>query len=149
MVMLPGEPAAALEALMAGFVEAGFRIVEPDAEGFSAKGPGIKSTSQNALRGVSRVWVDMSGQQLRMDAELGGVHTLQQLLVLLPPLVVLGVFGPPWLLWETPPPPQLVWVLAVWMLVVAVLVPALRRWTVGELDRLLQRGRDRTTGWRK
>ena len=70
----------------------GFAIVNRDANSAELTGPGLNSTKQNPLLGASRIRLKREGEELRLDAELGGVDSMRRFLMRFP--LILGVaFG--------------------------------------------------------
>ncbi|MFM9066305.1 MAG: hypothetical protein ACKOUR_03065 [Planctomycetota bacterium] len=53
-----------------------FGIDAVDDRGFVARGPGLRSSRENAIRGVSEARVSMAGDKIELQAELGGVVRL-------------------------------------------------------------------------
>ena len=137
-ISVAGDPLVALDALAVAFAAAGFRTVESAHDGFSAKGPGMRSTHESALRGASKVCVTLAGRQIRLEAELGGVRSMQQFLILFPPLLVFVIFGLIYLLSPAPPSPYILWIIVLWVVIDIFWVPAIRRATVREIDNLLE-----------
>lgn len=77
----------------------GFVIVRRDENFAELNGPGLYSIKQNPLRGASRIHLERQGQQLNLDAELGGVDAMRKFLLWFPLTlglglgVIFGVFG--------------------------------------------------------
>ncbi len=70
----------------------GFRLDHPTETELIATGPGMHSTSENAIRGVSRARIAVSADTIGVRAELGAVRTMQLFLYWFPP-VLAGFFG--------------------------------------------------------
>ena len=79
-----------LEALKAAFIANGFQVSPSGRGEFLARGPGMRSTSQNPLFGVSEARVRAIGSQLEIHANLGGAQWMARFVLFFPPL--LGVF---------------------------------------------------------
>jgi hypothetical protein len=71
----------------------GFTITDRDEHSAHLVGPGLHSTNPNPLLGASRIHLEMRDQQLRLQAELGGVHAMRRFIIRFPLLLglVLGV----------------------------------------------------------
>lgn len=91
MAILKNTAPSALDTARQIFVANGFAVEVSDSE-LIAIGPGMNSTSQNPLVGVSRARVVVSKDVVRFVGELGGVRKMQRLVYLLP--LALGIsFG--------------------------------------------------------
>ena len=66
------------------FVQAGFQIADQSADGFEVKGPGMHSSNQNPIVGVSTARIRASNRELSIEAELGGVRGMQLFIYLFP-----------------------------------------------------------------
>jgi hypothetical protein len=82
-----------LQAALAILTNNGFAIVNRDERTASLTGPGLNSTKQNPLLGASKICLALEGNQLHVDAELGGVESMQRFLIRFPLLLglVLGL----------------------------------------------------------
>lgn len=69
----------------------GFAIVSRDKYSASLTGPGLNSTKQNPLLGASAIHLELHGQQLHLDAELGGVDSMRRFLMRFPFMLGLGL----------------------------------------------------------
>lgn len=69
----------------------GFAIVNRDENSADLTGPGLTSTRQNPLLGASKIHLELHGQQLRLDAELGGVDSMRRFLMRFPLVLGLGL----------------------------------------------------------
>lgn len=83
-VPLQAAPLTALERVRDAFLQQDFQLVSESATGFEASGPGMSSTGQDPLRGVSKVRVDIASQRLALTAELGALRRMQYLIFVLP-----------------------------------------------------------------
>ena len=70
-----------LHAAMVILTNNGFSIVHCDDQSADLTGPGLDSTRQNPLLGASKIQLKFRGQQLCLDAELGGVETMRKFLM--------------------------------------------------------------------
>ncbi len=92
-VAIPGNPAKALENTRDVFVRNGFRLTETNEHGFQVTGPGMRSTSQDSLRGVSRATITLSSKELTIEADLGGARGMQRFVLFFPPTLILGLMA--------------------------------------------------------
>lgn len=81
----------ALQAALAILTINGFTIVGRDTYSADLTGPGLNSTRQNPLLGASRIHLELSGQQLRLEAELGGVDSMRRFMMRFPFLLGLSL----------------------------------------------------------
>lgn len=82
------------DALLAALViltNNGFTITDRDERSAHLVGPGLHSTKQNPLLGASRIHLEMHDQQLRLQAELGGVNALRRFIIRFPLLLGLAL----------------------------------------------------------
>ncbi len=86
-----GAPEEALARLLDTFLQVGFKAESRGAYDFEVRGPGMHSTKQNALVGVSYARAEVSGNTLRLRADLGGVRFMQRFVVFFPPLLIAGL----------------------------------------------------------
>lgn len=80
-----------LQAALVTLTNNGFAIVNRDKNSANLTGPGLNSTRQNPLLGASAIHLELQGQQLRLDAELGGVVSMQRFIMRFPFLLGLGL----------------------------------------------------------
>jgi hypothetical protein len=73
-----------LQAALITLTNNGFAILKRDENSAVLKGPGMNSTSQNPLLGASQIHLKLQGQQLSLDAELGGVDSMRKFLMRFP-----------------------------------------------------------------
>ncbi len=90
-VSVAGAPEEALARLLENFVQVGFKAESRGEHDFEVRGPGMHSTKQNALVGVSYARAEVAGNTLRVRADLGGVRFMQRFVVLFPPLLIAGL----------------------------------------------------------
>lgn len=88
---IEGNPAKALETARDMFVQQGFKLTSMSPTSFEVTGPGMSSTRQNALRGVSKAYVNLSGRELYVEAELGGARKMQRFVLFFPPTLILSI----------------------------------------------------------
>jgi hypothetical protein len=62
----------ALQAALVILTNNGFAIITRDKCSVSLTGPGLNSTRQNALSGATKIYISIDGNQLKLDAEVGG-----------------------------------------------------------------------------
>jgi hypothetical protein len=62
----------ALQAALVILTNSGFAIITRDRCSASLTGPGLNSTRQNALLGATRICISIDGNQIKLDAEVGG-----------------------------------------------------------------------------
>jgi hypothetical protein len=80
-----------LQASLITLTNNGFAIVNRNEDSADLTGPGLNSTKQNPLLGASRIRLKLQGQQLRLDAELGGVDSMRRFLLRFPLILGLGL----------------------------------------------------------
>jgi hypothetical protein len=80
-----------LQTAIATLTNNGFAIVNREKNSANLTGPGLHSTKQNPLLGASAIHLELHGQQLRLDAELGGVDSMQRFLMRFPFMLGLGL----------------------------------------------------------
>lgn len=80
-----------LNAALVTLTNNGFAIVDHDRTSANLTGPGLNSTKQNPLLGASKIHLELRDQQLRLDAELGGVDSMRRFLMRFPFLLGLGL----------------------------------------------------------
>ena len=85
-----GDPSRAFDTALRVLLPLGFEIESQGSSHLTVKGPGMNSTRQNALQGVSRAEFTADRGSLRVRAELGGVERMQRFLVML--LLGMGLF---------------------------------------------------------
>lgn len=80
-----------LQVALAILAKNGFTIISRDSETAHLIGPGLHSTKQNPLLGASSIHLRLEKQQLRLDAELGGVDSMRRFLYRFPLRLGLGL----------------------------------------------------------
>lgn len=82
-VSVNGSMEKALEVARETLVRNNFRLLSTTSTSFEAEGPGMHSTGQNPLVGISRVRLEAIGHDLLATAELGGLRRMVAILFLL------------------------------------------------------------------
>lgn len=72
-------------------IAVGFSVVKQDERRVELRGPGMRSTKQNPLLGATKIELRSANRAVQMDAELGGVQTMQKFLTWFPPLLGLSL----------------------------------------------------------
>jgi len=80
-----------LQAALVTLTNNGFAIAKRDVKSVDLTGPGLNSTRQNPLLGASRIHLELHGNELSLDAELGGVETMRRFLMRFPFMLGLGL----------------------------------------------------------
>lgn len=88
---LGSPPADALQSALATLTNNGFAISRRGADFATVTGPGLYSTKQNPILGASRVELQIDNDTLHVQAELGGVDSIQRFLIWFPFLLGLGL----------------------------------------------------------
>lgn len=73
------------------FAANGFKISQIDQTEFSVTGPGMSSTKQNPIRGLSRGKLKFTGETLAFTGELGGVEFMKKFLIIFPLALGIGM----------------------------------------------------------
>lgn len=95
-VPFAGRAARALSVAQSAFINQGFEIVANSDYELRVKGPGISSTRQNPLKGVSEASIIIRSSAIEIKAILGGAQKMKTFLRLFPlgmALFFLLVFG--------------------------------------------------------
>lgn len=77
-----GDSQKALEFSLNLFTQQGFTIVRKHEYGHELTGPGMVSSRQNPLVGISKVIVRIKSGQIKVQAEFGGIKKMQTFLIL-------------------------------------------------------------------
>jgi hypothetical protein len=102
-VPFTGHGVRALDVARGAFVGQGFQIVASDDHELRVTGPGLNSTKENPLKGVSEASIIIRSSTIEIKALLGGVQKMKTFLRLFPlglALFFLIVFGA--LAWSLP-----------------------------------------------
>ncbi|HYJ46829.1 MAG TPA: hypothetical protein VEV81_09465 [Pyrinomonadaceae bacterium] len=91
-----GRSAKALQVAMSTFIPLGFQITASTDHELRVTGPGITSTRESPLKGISEAAIVVRSSAIEMKAELGGVRKLKTFLTFFPlgmALLFLIIFG--------------------------------------------------------
>jgi hypothetical protein len=80
-----GSAKAAIHVARLQFMANGFKVEQPGESELAAIGPGMHSTKQNPILGVSRARIIVSANAINLHAELGGVKFMQRFVYIFPP----------------------------------------------------------------
>ena len=78
-----GDEKKALDVSLNVFISQGFEIVDKRDTSYELMGPGMWSTRQNPLVGISRVMVNAYSDRIKLRAEFGGIKKMQTFLLAL------------------------------------------------------------------
>lgn len=95
-VPFSGRAAKALDIAKSTLLPLGFQVVSSSDYELRATGPGINSTRENPLKGISETAITVRSSTIEMQAALGGVRKMKLFLTLFPlgmALLFLIVFG--------------------------------------------------------
>ncbi|MDQ3818686.1 MAG: hypothetical protein M3362_13545, partial [Acidobacteriota bacterium] len=95
-VPFTGRPAKALDIARSTLLPLGFQVVSSSDYELRATGPGINSTRENPLKGISEAAIVVRSSTIEMQAALGGVRKMKMFLTFFPlgmALLFLIVFG--------------------------------------------------------
>ena len=84
-----GSSSAAIGIARAQFITNGFKVDQPNDAELAVLGPGMHSTNQNPILGVSRAKITVSSGSINFYAELGGVTFMQRFVYIFPPALVI------------------------------------------------------------
>lgn len=79
-----GHPAKALDVARTTFMSQGFQIVASSNDELRVTGPGLNSTKENPLKGVSEASIIIRASAIEIKAMLGGTQKLSKFLRLFP-----------------------------------------------------------------
>ncbi|MBN2327054.1 MAG: hypothetical protein JXR73_07855 [Candidatus Omnitrophica bacterium] len=91
-IALQGESEKAFAFAVNIFVQNNFLMKKLGSGEVELTGPGMNSTHQNPLTGVSRARLKLLRQKIQCEAEFGGVKTMQWFIILFPPGLGLFLF---------------------------------------------------------
>jgi hypothetical protein len=80
-----------LQAALVTLTNNGFAITDRQRDSVSLSGPGLNSTRQNPLLGASQIELSIRGNELKVNAQLGGVDSMQRFLMRFPFLLGMGL----------------------------------------------------------
>jgi hypothetical protein len=86
-----GDPGAAFTLAKKALLALGFEILSGSSAELRAEGPGMRSTRQSALLGVSEFRFQIAASTLTASATLGGVATMKAFVTLFPPGLILSL----------------------------------------------------------
>jgi hypothetical protein len=130
-----GDPGAAFTLAKSALLALGFEILPGSSAELRAEGPGMRSTQQSALLGVSEFRFQIAASTLTASATLGGVATARAFVTLFPPGLILSLvvlfavlgYGVSYLgLWLTVP----------WLVISPLMAALIERRTTRAVDRL-------------
>lgn len=143
-VPFAGNKARALDVARSTFMSQGFQIVASSEVELRVTGPGLNSTRENPLRGVSEASVFIRASVIEVKALLGGVQKMKTFLRLFPLgmfLLFMVVFGV--LAWRLPPFRQW-WIflipalaLSPWLVLTPLIARSIGKKTMQAVDTLL------------
>ena len=143
-VPFTGQTAKALDTARTTFMSQGFQIVASSNNELRVTGPGLNSTKENPLKGVSEASIIVRAPTIEIKAMLGGSQMLKRFLWIFPlgmALLFLTVFGV--IAWIVPDFRQpwifLIPVLALspWLFLSPVIVRWIEKRTIQAVDTLL------------
>lgn len=143
-VPFTGKAATALNIARLTFLPLGFQIAASSDHELRATGPGVNSTRENPLKGISETTIIVRSSAIEMKATLGGIRKLKMFLKLFPlgmMLLFLIVFGV--LAWQLPALRH-AWIflipigaLAPWIFISPLMIRMIERRTAQAIDTLL------------
>ncbi|MDP8242550.1 MAG: hypothetical protein P9L94_00605 [Candidatus Hinthialibacter antarcticus] len=134
-VHIKGDPSKAWQTLQQTFINNNFSIKPHGASGFELTGPGLNSTKQNPLLGISKGACRLQGSTIELSAELGGAQFMQRFVLFFPiglGLILALVFSLTMGGWTAVATPLLA--VAPWL----VLSPLLSRWIHNRTERAVE-----------
>ncbi len=87
-----GDPQRILNTIRDQLIQRSFRIERQFENGLALHGPGMHSSRQDAVLGMTQVEVHVTSTEVSLQAELGGVRFLKWSVTLFPPGLGLGLF---------------------------------------------------------
>ena len=84
-VPFTGSGTVAIEAARLQLSANGFKLDQPGKTQLIATGPGMRSTDQDPILGVSHAKISVNAGSIELQAELGGVKFMQRFIFLFPP----------------------------------------------------------------
>jgi hypothetical protein len=86
-----GDPDTAFTLAKTALLALGFEILPGSSAELRAEGPGMRSTQQSALLGVSEFRFQIAASTLTVSATLGGVSTMKAFVTFFPPGLILSL----------------------------------------------------------
>lgn len=143
-IQFAGHKTGALDMARAAFVAQGFQIVADSDDELRVTGPGMNSTNESPLKGVSEASIIIGASEIKIRAMLGGVQKMRMFLRLFPlgmELLFLIVFGS--LAWRLPAFRH-AWIflipmlaLSPWLFLAPLMVRSIEKKTAQAIDTLL------------
>jgi len=90
-VPFTGDPGPAIAAARLFLGANGFKVDQPNNAELLATGPGMRSTRQNPILGVTSGRLKFTGRSIDFTGELGGVEFMRKFLCYFPPGLALGL----------------------------------------------------------
>jgi hypothetical protein len=130
-----GDPDAAFTLAKAALLAQGFEMIPGSSAELRAEGPGMRSTRQSALLGVSEFRFQIAASTLTVSAVLGGVATIKAFMTFFPPGLILSLVvlfavlghGVSYLG---------LWLAAPWLIISPLMAALIERRTTRAVDRL-------------
>lgn len=141
---ISGSEPGALKVVRDALIANGFTVTASGQNVFTALGPGLHSTKQHPIRGVSKAVVRTRGSTIDVDAELGGATRLGRVVMILPfvlALVLSLVVGLGGRRQPEPEPTPVLYLIGVpllWIALGPLLAWRVRKRTVGAIEALLE-----------
>jgi hypothetical protein len=130
-----GDPDAALALAKTTLLSQGFEILPGSSAELRAEGPGMRSTQQSALLGVSEFRFQIAASTLTASATLGGVATMRAFVLFFPVGLILSLVVLFALLGHGISVLGL-WLAAPWLVVSPLMAALIERRTTRAIDRL-------------
>jgi hypothetical protein len=130
-----GDPDAAFALAKTALLAQGFEVLPGSTAELRADGPGMRSTQQSALLGVSSFRFQITASALTVSATLGGVRNRKVFVTILPPALILSLVVLFARLEEGFSYLGL-WLLAPWLVVSPLMAALIERRTTRAVDRL-------------
>ncbi len=92
-----GNRFSALETIQSIFLPNGFRLIKLENDFLQLKGRGMHSTKEDPIRGATEISIDFIGDQIRLEAKLGGVFFMMLFATLFPLLLFGSILVYPYL----------------------------------------------------
>jgi hypothetical protein len=130
-----GDPNAAFTLAKTALLALGFEVLPGSSAELRAKGPGMRSTRQSALLGVSRFRFQIAASTLTASATLGGVASMKAFVTLFPPGLILSLVVLFAVLGQGISYLGL-WLVAPWLVISPLMAALIERRTTRAVDRL-------------
>ncbi|MHC4944430.1 MAG: hypothetical protein ACYTG7_15550 [Planctomycetota bacterium] len=138
-IRFSGDPAKALETARSVLALNGFKVSSQGEGTILAEGPGLKSTRQNPLLGMTRAQITVRQSSIDLEAELGGVRFMQRFIVIFPPALVLFLALVFYLVPMKGETPSYLWLYMIlpWIVIGPLIAKIMKRSTVKAIETLL------------